>query len=383
MRIRTAPLLGLLATLQPVSAWKHATDEQLRSSLESSGYTLVAFVQPYATASRALENEWQTIQSAPEGEHVLSFDCSQNAATCRELDAVSTFPTIRLYHRDGRIDRYRGERTAAAIVPFFWRAFRPAAMEVTEQSLVSFMAIDDVVIVAHVHPDDDQLYHRYRGLAHHYRDRYSFGIAFAPPSSPASSTTTRAFRSSVVRCYNNVDDEQHEMSGDDIHRHVGALEAFITQTCAQPLIPELTRRGEYRNEARLAAGAGVAGTAHVKSILHYLTDGGDADKTAFRDSVRPLAKQYRDFVQFAVTDLADYPEMLTAFGLDAHATRGLALQNLATRELFPYRSRTKPITAAAAAGIVEDFLNEIADGNVKPLPRGDQRLKEKSEHDEL
>ncbi|CAK7229126.1 hypothetical protein SEUCBS140593_007141 [Sporothrix eucalyptigena] len=349
-------------------------------SLPAASLLSLLSSKPHEATSKALEKEWQTTQNTPEGEHVLSFDCSQNAATCRELDAVSTFPTIRLYHRDGRIDRYRGERTATSIVSFFRRSFRPAAFEVTEQSLVGFITIDDIVIVAHIHPDDDQLYARYRSLAQHYHDRYSFGISFTPPSSPGSSTT-RAFSGSVVRCYNNLDDEQHELAGDDLHQHVGALEAFITQTCAQSLIPELTRRSEYRNEARLAAGGGVSGTANVKSILHYLTDGGDADKTLFRDSVRPLAKQYRDFVQFAVTDLVDYPEMVDAFGLDPSATRGLALQNLATGELFPYRSRAKKLTADAAAGIIENFLNDIADGNVKPLSGGDQRRK--SGHDEL
>ncbi len=34
-------------------------------------------------------------------------------AACRQLDALS-YPAIRLYHRDGRIDRYRGERKTDA-----------------------------------------------------------------------------------------------------------------------------------------------------------------------------------------------------------------------------------------------------------------------------
>lgn len=283
---------------------------------------------------------------------------------------MSTFPAIRLYHRDGRIDRYRGPRTAASIVPFLRRSFRPAVFEITETSLVGFMTIDDLVVVAHVHPDDDQLYERYRRLAQHYRDRFSFGVAFTPPESVSKDKRT----SSVVRCYNNADDEQHELTGDALHAHLGALETFVTQTCAAPLIPELTRR----NEADFVAATTASG---AQSILHYLTDGGDADKDVFRASVRPLAKKYKEYVHFAVTDLPAYPEMLAAFGLDPKASRGLALQNLVTGELFPYRSGAKKVTAAAAGTIVENFLGDIADGNVKPLTGGDQRFQ--GGHDEL
>lgn len=301
---------------------------------------------------------------------MVSFDCSENPSTCREFDAVSTFPAIRLYHRDGRIDRYRGPRSLTSIVPFLRRSFRPTVFEVTENSLVGFMTIDDLVIVAHVHPDDDHLYHRYRQLANHYRDRYSFGVAFTPPSSVSKEKRT----SSVVRCYNNADDEQHELAGDALHANLGALEAFITQTCAAPLIPELTRR----NEADFVAATTASG-AH--SILHYLTEGGDADKDAFREYVRPLAKKYKEYVRFAVTDLGAYPEMMAAFGLDPKALRGLALQNLVTGELFPYRSGAKKLTAVSASTIVESFLEDIADGNVRPLTGGDQRFQ--SGHDEL
>ena len=43
--------------------------------------------------------------------NIVSFDCSAHLAKCKDLD-VHSFPAIRIYHRDGRMDRYRGPRTA-------------------------------------------------------------------------------------------------------------------------------------------------------------------------------------------------------------------------------------------------------------------------------
>ncbi len=50
-----------------------------------------------------------------EGMDVVSFDCAgAGLKTCINLDVVS-FPAVRLYHSDGRVDRYRGARRAAGV----------------------------------------------------------------------------------------------------------------------------------------------------------------------------------------------------------------------------------------------------------------------------
>ena len=51
------------------------------------------------------------MQEAEHDDNIVSFDCRAHAKMCGELDVVS-FPSIRLYHRDGRMDRYRGSRKA-------------------------------------------------------------------------------------------------------------------------------------------------------------------------------------------------------------------------------------------------------------------------------
>ncbi len=91
-----------------------------------------------------------------------------------------------------------------------------------------FSVLDDVVIMGYHHPDDWDFYDRFRTLAKKYRDRFSFVV-----TRPISGT-------SALVCYNNIDDVKHTAS-DTVS--VGAFEKF-TMLCAEPLIPELTRRNE-------------------------------------------------------------------------------------------------------------------------------------------
>ena len=58
--------------------------------------------------SKALEKEWVSLQKAEKDDDIVSFDCEAHLHKCKELD-VASYPAIRVYHRDGRMDRYRGE----------------------------------------------------------------------------------------------------------------------------------------------------------------------------------------------------------------------------------------------------------------------------------
>ena len=88
--------------------------------------------------------------------------------------------------------------------------------------------MDDVVFVCHLNPDDLNVYNRYKDIAEQYRDRFSFGLG-----GPVQ-------QHSVLRCSNNVDDEQHMTD------ELGSVEAMtdFVQLCSTPLIPELIRKNE-------------------------------------------------------------------------------------------------------------------------------------------
>jgi len=66
--------------------------------------------------SKALESEWIAIQESERDNNVVSVDCAAKPRLCDEYD-VASYPAIRLFHGDGRVDRYRGARRSSAYAP--------------------------------------------------------------------------------------------------------------------------------------------------------------------------------------------------------------------------------------------------------------------------
>lgn len=110
--------------------------------------------------------------------------------------------------------------------------------------------------------------------------------------------------------------------------------------------------------------------------MHYFATT-DAEKEAYRQEVRPLAKKYIEFLHFAITDATEYPGMLAAAGLGPNQKTGLALENPNTGDLFPFVGGHK-ITAAA----IEAFLGDVTSGRLQPGNRGQAHGREQA-HDEL
>ncbi|KAM7199725.1 thioredoxin-like fold protein [Naviculisporaceae sp. PSN 640] len=318
-----------------VSAWEHISQTSLQEALESSAYVYVAFVMPTQDESQRLEKEWLATQKAEKDPNIVSFDCSEHLKFCKDLD-VNSFPAIRVYHRDGRMDRFRGERKAKSMAMFLHRVLapQPLEIEVNDENIESLSAIDGVVIVAHVRADDWDFWDRFKGLAKHYRDRYSFILS-----------TAGGKKKSSMACYNNIDDQKHETSEVTT---VDALESFV-KLCSDPLIPELTRK----NEAEFSGSR--------KSLIHFFASSEEA-KEAFRNEIRPLARKYADYLHFTITDVNDYPAIPPILGLKPGSKTGLVLENTQTGDKFHYK---EPLAKMPTAAQVESFLHDVIDGKIK------------------
>ena len=120
---------------------------------------------------------------------------------------------------------------SASITSFLGRIQRPAVTRLTNEELDAFASSDSVVFIAHLGRDDGSTASRLPSLADAYRDRYSFGVAQGSLSDQ-----------STLQCHNNEDGMQHRRVDFD---HPGALEALLA-TCAEPLIPEMSRRNELK-----------------------------------------------------------------------------------------------------------------------------------------
>jgi len=167
---------------------------------------------------------------------MISIDCSSIPTRCRDL-SVSSFPTIRLYRRDGTFDRYRGPRKESSISAFLRRALRPAPSPLTQDNLTAFTSIDEIVVLGHLGDKETTLGQRFYAMAKKYHDRFSFGVISSDGLAKSPDESSR------VICYNNLDDEQHSLSYAELSASLDALELLIKR-CSTPLIPKLTRRNE-------------------------------------------------------------------------------------------------------------------------------------------
>ncbi|GJN85040.1 hypothetical protein PLIIFM63780_008604 [Purpureocillium lilacinum] len=273
----------------------------------------------------------------------MVVNCTVSPEACAEHD-VTSFPAIRLYRRGQSLVRYRGPRKASFITSFLGRIQRPAVTRLTNEKLDAFASSDSVVFIAHLGRDDGSTASRLSSLADAYRDRYSFGVAQGSLSDQ-----------STLQCHNNEDGMQHRRVDFD---HPGALEALLA-TCAEPLIPEMSRR----NELKYTQHAG-------RSIVYYLSDDA-SEREAYVAAMRPVTKRLREYLQFVTVDSGEFPDMSHALGVASEG--GLVVENLHTGQVYPFRGRERESSAEAkerhripAAEAVEDFIMAIAQGHIEP-----------------
>lgn len=107
---------------------------------------------------------------------------------------------------------------------------RPVVSRLDAKNASSFISVDDIVIVAHLDQENKGLEERFTKAAQQFRDRYSFAIR------------RRKGHGASLECMNNVNFEQ--LSVTDLSDPL-AIDTFVKQ-CAQPLVPEFTRRNELQ-----------------------------------------------------------------------------------------------------------------------------------------
>ncbi|KAL3960325.1 hypothetical protein ACCO45_005442 [Purpureocillium lilacinum] len=298
------------------TAWEQGDSTALKRALADNEATLVA-----AIISELGATQWR-------GGSSMVVNCTVSPEACAEHD-VTSFPAIRLYRRGQSLVRYRATGCDSAL---------------TNEKLDAFASSDSVVFIAHLGRDDGSTASRLSSLADAYRDRYSFGVAQGSLSDQ-----------STLQCHNNEDGMQHRRVDFD---HPGALEALLA-TCAEPLIPEMSRR----NELKYTQHAG-------RSIVYYLSDDA-SEREAYVAAMRPVAKRLREYLQFVTVDSGEFPDMSHALGVASEG--GLVVENLHTGQVYPFRGRERESSAEAkerhripAAEAVEDFIMAIAQGHIEP-----------------
>ncbi|KAJ0298827.1 hypothetical protein COL516b_009629 [Colletotrichum fioriniae] len=325
-------LLPLLALTGAGMGWQHKTETEARDALKANEHSLVA----------SLEKHWSAVEDAVPT--ALSIDCSTSASLCADLD-VASYPAIRLYRQDGTKHHYRGPRKASEITAFVRRMLRPAVVPLDNKAAKSFNKDDDVVLIAHMAESETSLRERFAEMAERYRDRYAFGL------------TTIDEAPGRIACYNNADGAFHMTSELD---EVDSMEKMLKK-CASQLVPRLTRR----NEAEYLSSG--------KSLTYFFSTV-EENLDSWTSAVKPMAKQYHEYITFVTVDLGEYPDMPSLFGLPADATEGVAVYNPAVGLAFPFKG--EKITVDAVAQHIADISEGNADAWQVGEPTADEEIVE-------
>jgi protein disulfide-isomerase A1 len=221
--------------------------------------------------------------------------------------------------------------------------------------ITAFQSIDDAVVVAHIHPRDAHIRTLFKSLAHRYHDRASFGLL-----------ETADDEVSTIVCYNNKDNEQSTTS--DLSA-IDTLSSFV-EACIRPLVGEFSRRTEvkyaqvrnhhplivvYCWHSLITITEGQSG----KSLVYYLAETRD-EREEYVETIRPVAKKYREFISFVTVDALEYAPMTKVLGLPGRSFPALAVENPVRGQIFPFTE--DEITAE----LVDEFIVDIAGGKVKP-----------------
>ncbi|KAJ9617561.1 protein disulfide-isomerase precursor [Knufia peltigerae] len=362
------------ATVVSAAQWQqHTSKAEFQALLDNNELTLVAFVSPWTPPSLSLAEEWATAKSQLT-QPLANVDCTAERDLCAEHD-VRSYPAIRLFrglattnkNKTSSTTRYRGPRKASSIVPFVRRAALPPVSTVTVENLTGLTSIDRVVFVAYLDDDDVTIKARYTKVARELHDRFVFGIAQDEQLDEQEGIDAP----SIVAYKTDVGDRD-VLSVDTATTKRVDIEKFVLEA-STPLIGELTRRNE---------GAYLSGY----KLLAYIFVSNDRDRSSLRRELYPVAKEYKDYINFVTIDSHEYGHMAPGLGLSAAAGDddydhesgypALTVYSAWKDQVFPY-----PETEELEAEQVEAFLLQILHGERGPWDPSNKAGS--SGHDEL
>jgi protein disulfide-isomerase A1 len=113
-----------------------------------------------------------------------------------------------------------------------------------------------------------------------------------------------------------------------------------------------------------------------KSLVFFFATT-SAEREAYVEKMRPVAKIYKEYLSFVTVDANEYADLAVPLGLIPGEFPGLSVQNPMYGQVFPFDSG-KEITPETVGG----FVMDIVQGRVKPWD-GQSRHKGTQGHDEL
>ncbi|CAO2658601.1 Nn.00g063240.m01.CDS01 [Neocucurbitaria sp. VM-36] len=338
--MRTAtflPTITLISSLVAAEFFHDVTQSRFEALLQDNSLLLTAFT------SRTLESlesfheifaKAATNVSTP----LATIDCDRETELCNEQD-INVYPTIRLLAinegHELQVIRYRGRRTKNAIRSFVRRHELPVLSHIQAYDIQAFKTIDDIVVIAYLRPDEEELLRTFRYVAEGH-DEYVFGFV----TDAAIADAEDVAMSSIV-CYKNLDGDHRSLGG---HFSEADVESFL-KTASKYAVKEFKERD-------------VEDFMLPGKLTTYIFTTSEEDATTIRHELTPLANKYEKFVTFAIASTREYALMAKNFGINM----GLAFPTLVVHapmndDVFSYQQGKEVV-----AGIVEAMLTTILHG---------------------
>ncbi|KAJ9603980.1 protein disulfide-isomerase precursor [Cladophialophora chaetospira] len=380
MLISACAVLGTLTTA--VYGWQHSSSANFHSTVDSNDLTLAAFVVPWTVPCISLAAEWEAAKSQLPESSLITIDCSNETSFCAQQN-VHSYPAIRLFRGGSEhSERYRGPRKTSAFVPFVKRASLPVVSTVDAHGLVNLLAIEGITFVAYLNEDDNVTRSHFTKVAGAFRDRFVFAIT--SDKDLAKRENIERFPS-IVAYKTDIGDREVLHGKDTLKRSL--IEEWVVEA-GKPLINELTRQTEMSYlsvrphpssetifKVRSIPTDTLLNILQSHKLLGYIFVSNDSQRASLRRELHPVAKTYKDYVNFVTIDSEEYGHMAVSLGLSGNHYPAFTVYSAWKDQVFPF-SQAQPIKVEAVEA-VEAFLLEILQDQRKPWdPRGGR-------HDEL
>jgi protein disulfide-isomerase A1 len=228
------------------------------------------------------------------------------------------------------------------------------------------------VVIAYIPEEQTALKSAFTELASRNRDRFTFGLV-----TDKSLAQVETVQVPSVVVHKPREGEQEVLPGPS---GIDALERFL-ETATAPPIGEFTRRNELKYmKASVALLSSKAFRLTIqfqagKSLVYYFAHK-PQDLDIYRENLKPLAKKFKEYLNFVTVNALEYGHMLPALGLQDTGSPALAVFNPMYGQAFPLDQKKK-----ITPDVVESFVMDIVQGKVQPLGSGGAG--ENTKHTEL
>ncbi|KAK4442909.1 thioredoxin-domain-containing protein [Podospora aff. communis PSN243] len=295
-------------------------------------------------------------------EIAASLSASGLDVGCAQIDVAGKFglwerfgylsyPTVIAYHGPGNFKKYVGPLREKEILAFLARQRLPAVSFIDSTSALDHLRGEhDTVAVAYLGLGDRVSREAFTEAAQKLKDEIVFCISNI--ADLASASLEEGISRIVV--YKNVPEERSVLEG------VGTLtvEAITTfvEAAARPLIwellPELCK---HFLEQPLPLG--------------YLFVSSSHEGRQITNDFLPLARKYKDRIQFVLVKAAEFPDLCKQAHIDSHDLPSFSLRQPQQNRAYPLpRSNSDILHPDNVAAFIEDFLAGRAQPAIKSAP---------------